>query len=459
MSIKNASKTIPEKVFRDPVHDYIHIQHQVILDLINSSEMQRLRRIKQLGTSAYTFHGAEHSRFGHSLGVYEIARRICDKFVRNYPSQSPGDGGWDDRERLLVLCAALLHDIGHGAFSHTFEKIFATDHEQVTINIILSEDTEVHQILAGISPDFPSKVAAVIDKTYDNPQVVQLISSQIDADRMDYLLRDSYYTGTHYGTFDLTRILRVIRPAKKGVIFNYAGMHAVEDYIVSRYQMYMQVYFHPVSRSMEALLAACLQRARDLYQDNPKYFKRQSPFLVPFFTDEWQLSDYLRLDDSILATYLAQWLASSDDAILCDLTRRFINRQPFKSVSFKPDQDQALINQLTGYVADLGYQPKYYTAITRSLDLPYDFYRPRSKRPRTEITLLEKNGNLIELSQCSHLVAALTGQVRGDNRLHFPSELYPGKNQGRVNLFQPLLDQIHGMVENGTIQAVPPEQR
>ena len=160
-----------EKVFRDPVHDYIHVQHPIILELINSRELQRLRRIKQTGASMYTFHTAEHSRFSHSLGVYEIARRICDNFARNYATQEEGDGLWDDRNRLVVLCAALLHDVGHGPYSHTFEKIFDTNHEQITIDIILSEETEVNQILRKVSSTFPQEVASVIQKTHPNPAV------------------------------------------------------------------------------------------------------------------------------------------------------------------------------------------------------------------------------------------------------------------------------------------------
>ena len=237
MSFEEANRRIREKVFRDPVHGYIHIQHQIFLDLINTKEFQRLRRVKQLGTTSFTFHGADHTRFAHCLGVYEIARRIVNQFQRNYPSQEPGDGLWDDQERLVVLCAAILHDIGHGAFSHTFEKLFGTDHEAVTRAIIMSPETEVNRILTTVSPDFPNKVAAVINHSYPNPQVVQLISSQCDADRMDYLLRDSYFTGAEYGAFDLKRILRVMRPYQGGIMFDYAGMHAVEDYIVSRYQM------------------------------------------------------------------------------------------------------------------------------------------------------------------------------------------------------------------------------
>ena len=124
-----------EIVFKDPIHDHIHVRHQIILDLIDSKEFQRLRRIKQLGTSQYTFHGAEHSRFSHSLGVYELTRKICDHFLRNYPEE------WNDSERLVTLCAALLHDIGHGPFSHTFEKMFDTDHEKFTTAIMLDENT------------------------------------------------------------------------------------------------------------------------------------------------------------------------------------------------------------------------------------------------------------------------------------------------------------------------------
>ena len=421
-----------EKVFRDPIHEHIHVQHKVILDLINSREMQRLRRIKQTGASVYTFHAAEHSRFSHSIGVYEVARRICDQFVRNYPTKEKGDGLWDDSERLVVLCAALLHDIGHGPYSHAFEKIFHTNHEDITIRIIESEETEVNHILRSVSPDFPHKVASVINKTYPNPQVVQLISSQIDADRMDYLLRDAYFTGATYGRFDLTRILRVIRPYEKGIAFNFSGMHAVEDYIMSRYQMYMQVYFHPVSRAMEVLLNHLLMRASECYHSSVNPLQYTTSFLVPFFEGTWTLEDYLRLDDGVLSTYFNHWLYE-DDAILKDLADRFINRHPFKSVAFEGAEQEKMIQQMIALVGEVGYDTKYYTAINNSFDLPYDFYRPDSIKPRTQIELIEKNGKFIELSQASTIVAAIAGRAKGDNRLYFPREmLFPTEN---VNLF------------------------
>src|SRR5699024_5645959 len=148
-----------------------------------------------------------------------------------------GQADWDAEERLLCLTAALLHDLGHGPFSHSFEKAFDLDHEEFTKKIILGP-TEINAILTKVGSDFPNKVAEVINNTYHNQLMVSLISSQIDADRMDYLQRDAYYTGVSYGHFDMARILRVMRPLDDQIVIKSSGMHAVEDYIMSRYQMY-----------------------------------------------------------------------------------------------------------------------------------------------------------------------------------------------------------------------------
>lgn len=439
-----------EQVFRDPVHDYIHVQHQVILDLINTREFQRLRRIKQLGTTSFTFHGGEHSRFGHSLGVYEIARRICDKFVRNFPTRVPGDGGWDDNERLLVLCSALLHDIGHGPYSHTFESIFHTDHEELTVAIILSPETEVNQVLSRISLDFPQKVASVIEKTYPNPQVVQLISSQIDADRMDYLLRDAYYTGVNYGTFDLTRILRVIRPYKEGIAFQIQGMHAVEDYIVSRYQMYMQVYFHRVSRGMEVILDHLLKRAKNVYEDPDFQFKHNFALLVPFFKENFTLQDYLALDDGVLNTSFTLW-RDELDSVLSDLATRFLDRKPFKSVTFSKDEDSTILKKLEKFIQEAGYDTAYYTAINNSYDLPYDLYRPESGKHISQIELMYPDGTFIELSKASELVASFTGKEYGDERFYVPKEFLKPDKSTEVTLFDELYTDFSHYIKNGAI--------
>lgn len=404
-----------EKVFRDPVHNYITVNHPVIYDLINSKEFQRLRRVKQVSTTVFTFHGAEHSRFSHCLGVYEIARRVTEIFDAKFSEI------WDSNENLLTMVAALLHDVGHGAYSHTFEKLFDTDHEAITQEIITSPDTEVNAILRGVSPDFPENVASVINHTYHNKQVVQLISSQIDCDRMDYLLRDSYYSGARYGQFDLTRILRVIRPTADGIVFEYNGMHAVEDYIVSRFQMYMQVYFHPASRAMEVLLQNLLKRAKYLYHIDSHFFEKTSPNLIPFLANQASLADYLSLDDGVMNTYFQAWMAAEDD-ILADLASRFVNRKVFKSVTFEEESRKEL-SHLVELVKSVGFDPDYYTGIHVNFDLPYDIYRPEKKEPLTEISMIQKDGSVVELSTISPIVKTLTGTIYGDRRFYFPKEM------------------------------------
>ena len=404
-----------EKVFRDPVHDYVHVDHPIIYQLINSKEFQRLRRVKQVSTTVFTFHGAEHSRFSHCLGVYEIARRVTEIFDAKFPEI------WDTNEDLLTMVAALLHDVGHGAYSHTFEKLFDTDHEAITQEIITSPDTEVNAILRQVSPDFPEKVASVINHTYHNKQVVQLISSQIDCDRMDYLLRDSYYSGANYGQFDLTRILRVIRPTKDSIVFEYNGMHAVEDYIVSRFQMYMQVYFHPASRAMEVLLQNLLKRAKYLYHIDSHFFEKTSPNLIPFLANQASLADYLSLDDGVMNTYFQAWISAEDD-ILADLASRFVNRKVFKSVTFEEESRKDL-SHLVELVKSVGFDPDYYTGIHVNFDLPYDIYRPEKKEPRTEINMIQKDGSVVELSTISPIVKTLTGTIYGDRRFYFPKEM------------------------------------
>ncbi|WP_317851597.1 HD domain-containing protein [Ligilactobacillus salivarius] len=436
-----------EKVLRDPIHNYIYIQHQVILDLINTREFQRLRRIRQLGVANYVFHGAEHSRFTHSVGVYEITRKICDLFQRNYPSKEKGDGLWNDDERLVALCAALLHDVGHGAYSHTFEHIFHTNHEKMTTEIITSSHSEVNAVLRKVAPDFPEKVASVIEKSYPNPQVVQMISSQIDADRMDYLLRDSYFTGTNYGTFDLTRILRVMKPYPDGISFDMSGMHAVEDYIVSRFQMYQQVYFHPVSRSIEVILSHLLKRAKYLYKNGKTNCLGPTNLLFPFFEDNFNLSDYLKLDDGVLNSYFSLW-QDSDDKILSDLADRFLNRKPFKSVRVSEDT-RYLLPTLRKLVADAGFDSEYYTATNDSFDLPYDTYSPSQNKHRTQIELMQKDGLLVELSQVSNLVAAISGKVSGDERFFFPKEMKSSEQQ--LELFSPIYSEFQSYLKNDTL--------
>ncbi|ABJ61627.1 HD domain-containing protein [Leuconostoc mesenteroides] len=439
-----------EKVLRDPIHNFIHVEDPIILDLINTPEFQRLRRVKQLGITSSVFHGAEHSRFGHSVGVYELARRITERFEQYYSDV------WEPKERLLTLVAALLHDIGHGAFSHTFEHLFHTDHEAMTREIITG-DTEIHRVLAQVSPDFPNKVASVIAKTYENPQVVQLISSQIDVDRMDYLLRDAYFTGTKYGEFDIDRILRTMQPTPDGIAFDIAGMHAVEDYIVSRYQMYLQVYFHPVSRGMEVLLEHLLQRAQELYRSNTTSEFAENdfvgPLLAPLFSDKkLTLSEYLKLDDNVFMTYINIWQSHSDP-ILSDLSQRFMGRRPLKSMEIT-DETAPLLEELEQLVDNAGFNPRFYTARNNAYDLPYDDYKPNVAKPRTQIDFLLADGSHRELSDMSTLVAAIKGKASIDQRFFFPKEML---NIEPDELFADTFKKFRSFIRNNALTTPNPE--
>ncbi|MEH7333309.1 HD domain-containing protein [Neobacillus drentensis] len=408
----STEKLTEEKVFKDPVHRYVHVRDKAIWDLIGTKEFQRLRRIKQLGTTFLTFHGAEHSRFNHSLGVYEIVRRIIDDVFAGRPE-------WNDDERLLTLCAALLHDLGHGPFSHSFEKVFDFDHEDFTRAIILG-DTEVNKVLVKVGQDFPEKVAEVIAKTSDKKLVVSLISSQIDADRMDYLQRDAYFTGVSYGQFDMERILRVMRPREDQVVIKKSGMHAVEDYIMSRYQMYWQVYFHPVSRSAEVLLTKILHRAKQLFKENYS-FKYEPIHFTSIFHEQVTLEDYLKLDESVILYYFQIWQEEADP-ILSDLCRRFVNRNLFKFAEFDPAKEYKKLAELTRLFEKAGIDPDYYLVVDSSSDLPYDFYRPGEEEERLPIHLLMPNGELKELSRESEIVDAISGKRRTDHKLYYPAD-------------------------------------
>jgi HD superfamily phosphohydrolase len=408
-----------EKVFKDPVHKYIYVQDPTIWDLINTREFQRLRRIRQLGTSYLTFHGAEHSRFSHSLGVYEITRKIISQFERNQYEDWPQD------ERLLCLCAALLHDLGHGPFSHSIEKAFNTNHEEWSCRIILG-DTEVNSVLRQVAPDFPEKVAGVICKSYEKEIVVSLVSSQLDADRMDYLLRDAYFTGVNYGTFDLERILRVVRPYKGHIVVKESGMHAVEDYLMSRYQMYWQVYFHPVTRSAEMLLNKIFQHAKLLYENNYT-FGFMLPPMLSLFHDKLTVKDYLLLDESLMQTILTYW-SFEPDPVLSDLCNRFLHRRLFKYTTI--DQpDKALLLRMEVALLSAGFDPVSYMELDYPSDLSYDVYRPGDSDEKLPILLFDGNAKLTEISLKSDIVRSISGIHMGKHHIYYPEELLTRLNK------------------------------
>ena len=399
------------RVFRDPIHRYIHIYHLPFWQLINTKEMQRLRRIHQLGGTHQVYQTAEHTRFPHSLGVYEVVRRMLE--LETFQGQL------NDYERLSVLCAALLHDVGHGPFSHSFEHVFAVSHEDFTRRIILDPDTEVNQVLASYHPKLPEDVASIIEKTHPNPLLIQLVSSQIDGDRMDYLLRDSYFTGTSYGNFDMERILRTLRVKNKQIVFKESGVQAIEDYILARYHMYWQVYYHPTTRSYERLLILIFRRIRDLYQQGYS-FENPMPYLMPFIAGEdVSVEAYLKMDESCLLYYFSL-LEETKDAILSDLCTRFLSRKLFKYRNLKDEADYARIRD---QLEKLGYDVNYYLAMDDPKQTPYIHYG--AGHEVEEIQILRPDGSIHLLPEVSEIVHAIVESKldKQDKKVYFPKEV------------------------------------
>ena len=398
-----------KRVIRDAIHDYIHVDHLIIWRLINSKEMQRLRRIKQLGGTYQVFQSAEHSRFVHSLGVYQVVRRMLEtECLTNALS---------DYDKLCVMCAGLLHDIGHGPFSHSFEGVFEENHEDMTVRMIL-EESEVHDILVSLYKQLPQDVASIIQHTHPNRILIQMVSSQLDADRMDYLLRDSYMSGTTYGHFDMSRILRTMRIRDGKIVYKESGVQAIENYILARYHMYWQVYYHPTARSYEHLLQSVFQRVKDLYYDG-YVFQTHLHYLIPMLEHRFQVSDFVDLDEAVILYYFKEFTREKD-FILSDLSSRFLNRHLFKYQQLKSQKDLMSIKAIA---QAKGYHPDYYIVSDNQKQIPYLHYGESGEL--SEIEILDSEVCLSPLPMKSEIVSAILNSKRfkSDQKVFFPKEI------------------------------------
>ena len=404
MELKKLDET---KVLKDPVHSYIHIHYEVIWNCLDSKEFQRLRRIRQLGGDFQVYPTAEHSRFSHSLGVYEIVRRMVTE-VKSLCVELT------EYEKVCVMLAGLLHDVGHGPFSHAFEHITNHSHEEYTAKIILG-NTELNAILRDVSEKLPHDIVSIIQHTHENDILNQIVSGQLDADRMDYLLRDSYFTATSYGQFDLERILRTMRVRKtaegrKVIVVKYTGIHSVEDYIMARYQMYWQVYYHPVARSYEAVFIQLFNRLKDIFKGNKDYFEDMK-VLVPFLEkSEVSVDEYFKLDENSLL-YCCALIQDKEDKIAADLARRLQNRNLFEYVDYNDENLAQIKNMLTENNLD----ERYYLRIENVEASVYSPYKGRK-------ILIEKlNGDIVALEKASTIVESITkGQTKKEGTIFFP---------------------------------------
>ena len=404
MEFKKLSET---KVLKDPVHSYIHINYEVVWNCLDSKEFQRLRRIRQLGGDFQVYPTAEHSRFSHSLGVYEIVRRM----VTEIKSLSVELSEYD---KICVMLAGLLHDVGHGPFSHAFEHVTKHSHEDYTAKIILGE-TELNQVLTEVSPRLPEDIVSIIEHNHPNDILNQIISGQLDADRMDYLLRDSYFSATSYGQFDLERILRTMRVRKidenkKALVVKYTGIHSVEDYIMARYQMYWQVYYHPVARSYEAVFIQLFNRLKDIFKENKEYFSDMK-VLIPFLEKSVvSVEEYFKLDENSLL-YCCRLIQNKDDEIAADLARRLQNRRLFEYVDYSEEN----LAQIKNMLKEQNLDEKYYLRVENVEASVYSPYKGR------KILIEQLDGKIVALEKASTIVESITkGETKREGTIFYP---------------------------------------
>ena len=414
-----------ERIYRDSVHNIIRVntdsdEGRLVVSLIDTPEFQRLRRIRQLGLAYFAYQAAEHSRFTHSLGAFHLAARMIAKLRLDYEIAA--------EDQIAVRVAALLHDIGHGPFSHVIEGILGFHHERFTIEAVLSGETEVGQKLTAFAPKLAKDIAAIIRGDLPRRALGQLVSSQLDVDRMDYLLRDSLMTGAKYGIFDLEWIIKSIEinEADDHLYVSAPGIYAVEDYLQARYYMYRQVYFHRTLRSAEAVLRVLLRRALHLFKSGGTVWHAdETPMERVLAGEKLDLKDHLELDDTDVLFSIKRWRYSSDPT-LADLAARFLDRRLFKAFDLDmPEAERpAFVDEARKIVANAGFDPEYYFVEDEATNVPYSFYSQETADPKNLI-FVEVGFSKPAIREISSVSAAVRGLQEGYriHRICFPAEL------------------------------------
>ena len=417
---------MPERIYRDPVHNIIRLQTdtdegELMMRLIDTGEFQRLRRIKQLGLGLYTYQGAEHSRFTHSLGAFHLMTRVLDRLSERYPI--------DPVDRMAARAAALLHDVGHGSFSHVMEKVLNFHHEQWTMDVISSDSSEIGNLLRSHSRDLPEQVASIIEGKFKPSALAQLVSSQLDVDRMDYLLRDSLMTGAKYGIYDLEWIINAlaIDEAADRIYVESRGVYAVEEYLQARYYMFRQVYFHRTLRSAEAVLRSIIRRALQLFDEGKEVWHAAGTAFEKILRREpLTITEHLQIDDSDVVFHVKQW-QNSNDQILSDLSRRFIARRLFKAIDLDMPHEQRseFLAAARQTVQQSGFDPEYYFIEDRASDVPYyNYYAAEKAEPKTHIYVESgyASPRIREISEISNVARGLQYAYEL-HRVCFPAEV------------------------------------
>ena len=392
------------KLFSDPVHGFISVPRGLILDLVDSPEVQRLRRIRQLGIGHMVFPGAEHSRFGHALGAMALMHGVLTSLSEKGTDITP-----DEQEAALAV--ALLHDVGHGPYSHTLEHELFSDfhHESMSRALLYRLNAQMGGRL--------SIAISIFEDTYERRWLHQLISSQLDMDRLDYLRRDAYYTGVAEGAIGVGRIIKTLRVHPDNgsgldrIVVEAKGAYAIENYIIARRLMYWQVYLHKTVIAGDHVLRSVIRRVRMWLREGEEDIVAgaSEPFLF-FLRQELTGADvsdpevqdaFVDLDDADILFSLKRWMRSQDP-ILADLSRRFLERNFFR-VEYQIENGRLPMEELSASVSDFLIGSGLSTQKDIQRDLPFYLLRSQSTHEAYDpnedtIAVLNRAGRIDELS-------------------------------------------------------------
>jgi hypothetical protein len=310
-----------KKIINDPVYGFINIFDEIIFDLIEHPYFQRLRRIKQLGLTHFVYPGAMHTRFQHSLGALHLIQSSID-IIRSKGHEIT------EKEALAAKIAILLHDIGHGPLSHTLEDLWSKEISHEKFSLLFMNE---------LNKEFKGELSLAIQifkNQYPKKFLHQLVSSQLDMDRLDYLRRDSFYTGVSEGVIGSDRIIKMLNVHNDNLVIEAKGIHSIEKFLIARWIMYWQVYFHKTVISADQLIGSTLRRAKDLIMQGREIHCTSSLeyFLKGKYIQDDTLNilnNFSKLDDNDIAASLKTW-TDSDDKVLSLLSDNMLNRKLFK---------------------------------------------------------------------------------------------------------------------------------
>ncbi|MEM9001090.1 MAG: HD domain-containing protein [Bacteroidota bacterium] len=383
------AKTNKLKIFNDPIYGFIGTPDQLIFDLIAHPYVQRLRRISQMGLSYLVYPGAHHTRFHHALGCMHLMQRAIQVLrFKNVPITKKEEEG--------LLCAILLHDIGHGPFSHALEHeiIAGVEHEKLSLQFMQRINQEFNGALeVGIM---------IFQGQYPKVFMNQLVSSQLDMDRLDYLKRDSFYTGVTEGNINSERLITMLNVVDNQLVVEEKGIYAVEKFLMARRFMYWQVYLHKTSLVAELLLVRIFKRAREIFEATPT--ADEDPLLFFLLNQEQQkkasfdlLGAFAQLDDVDVLHALKKW-QFHDDIILAKLSSMLLNRKLLKIKIKDAPIDGHKLEMKRNWVQDhfqlAEDQVDYFVFTGEVANRAYD-------EEHQSISILKKNGKLVDVARAS----------------------------------------------------------